>query len=125
MSPKVGAGNITISLGGDDESKHEYVLVPTLAAAQGISRTSGGIRGAIDKVIAFDLDTITNVVRLGLGPRVVKEIGQDFNELVWRAGMTDTGGELVARCIEYLSVLSNGGRPLPKAGEAREEGNPQ
>lgn len=113
---QVGAGNVVVRLGDA-----EYVLVPTLAAAQGISRMAGGIRGAIDGVVKADLDVIMAVVRFGLGPRVAKEIGDKLPELVWKSGLTDSTGEISARCVEYLSILANGGRPLSIRSEADAE----
>lgn len=115
---KVGAGTVYVMLGGK-----EYALIPTLAAMQGISRVNGGIRGALDRVVQLDFDTFERVMRLGLGPKTVRQIEQDTGEqlpeILFAAGMTDdTEGKLASKCIEYLSVLSNGGRPI---GEARDD----
>lgn len=106
---RVGAGNIAVQLNGE-----EYNLVPTLEAAQSISRGSGGLRVAINSVMNMDIDTIVRVVQLGLGPAVVKELGgaSKLPQLVWESGFTDTSGELAVKCIEYLTVLSNAGRPV-------------
>lgn len=119
---RVGMGSVTITLGSGDEEK-EYTLVPTLAAAQGTSRIAGGLRGAIDSIVKLDLDVITRVVQLGLGPKVVKTLGTELSELVWQSGMTDSGGELASKCIEYLTMLSNGGRPLTPAVKTEAEGD--
>jgi hypothetical protein len=111
--PRVGSGNITITLNGQD-----YELIPTLGAAQSISRLSGGLRGAIQSVMNLDLDTIDRIVKAGLGPTVSREIGPNLGAYVFDAGFTDQGGELASKCIEYLTVLSNGGRPLTTTDEA-------
>jgi len=111
---RVGLGNVMITL-----DAREYTLVPTLAAAQGVSRISGGIRGAIDAIIKLDIDVVTRIVQLGLGPKVTKEIGPGLPDLIWQSGLTDSGGELAAKCIEYLTMLSNGGRPI--IPEARDD----
>lgn len=116
---KVGAGNVTVTL-----NEQEYTMVPTLNAAQTTSRLNGGIRGAIDAVIKLDLDVITRVVQVGLGPKVTREIGAKLPDYIWQAGMTDSGGEIVSKCIEYLTLLSNGGRPMTPA-EAGDDGDPQ
>ena len=102
--PQVGVGNVTIYLDGKP-----YELIPTLAAAQGISRLGGGIRVAIDNVLKLDIDTIA---QLGLGPTVSKEFGNTLPDVVWRSGFMDSDGELASKCVEYLTVLSNGGRPF-------------
>jgi hypothetical protein len=114
--PRVGAGNVVITLGIEEYEK-EYELVPTLAAAQGVSRIGGGIRGAMDAIVKLDLDIITRVVQLGLGPTVTKTVGPRLPDLIWQAGLTDSGGELAAKCIEYLTMLSNGGRPITTTEE--------
>lgn len=117
--PRVGIGNVAIKLNGS-----EYELVPTLAAAQGTSRMSGGIRGAIEAVLRLDVDVITRIIQLGLGPKVTKDLGPDLPELIWQTGMTDTEGELAAKCVEYLTMLSNGGRPLAPVEAHDDSGNP-
>ena len=92
----------------------EYPLVPSLGAAQGISRQTGGLRRAMDLVLALDIDALNVCLRLALGPKVVKELGGNENlaELLWSEGYTDSGGEYVGKIIDYLTLLSNGGRPM-------------
>ena len=109
--PRVGAGNIEITL-----AEKDYVLVPTLAAAQGISRQAGGLRKAIDSIMLMDIDVITRIIQLGLGPKTVKELGgaEKLPAIIWQEGMTDSSGQLALKCIEYINVLSNGGRPPTK-----------
>lgn len=118
--PRVGAGNVMITLGGQ-----EYPLVPTLAAAQAISREQGGIRTAIDRLAQMDFDLVCKVVRLGLGPKVVRELGgaEKIPELVYETGLIDSSGRAITKCIDYLTNLSNGGRP-PPTNDGDEE-NPQ
>ena len=107
----VGSGNVTITLEG-----REFVLRPSLNACLVISRQAGGIRGAIDKVLAMDLDMIVRVIQLGLGPQAARRF-KDLPEVVFRSGLTDTSSGLMAHCIEYLGVLANGGRPLVRGDE--------
>lgn len=106
--PRVGAGNIELTLGGRD-----YVMVPTPAAALGISRQAGGLRKAINSIMEMDIDVIVRIIQFGLGPKVVKELGgsEKLATLCWEEGMTDTSGQLALKCVEYINVLSNGGRP--------------
>lgn len=115
---RMGAGDVVITLGGVD-----YTLRPTLNAAQIISRQSGGIRGAIDSILRMDMDVIAKVVTLGLGPQQAKNI-KNLAEAIWEAGLTDDTGAIIAKCVEYLHVLANGGRPVSQ--EARDDTeNPQ
>ena len=78
---RLGIGNVEITLGGQD-----YVLRPTLNAAQQLSRLNGGIRGTIDAVARMDFDVVVRVITLGLGPQsgrpgLLKD--KDIPELVW------------------------------------------
>lgn len=100
-----GAGDVKFHLGGE-----EMVLRPTLEAALAISRTSGGIRGAIGRVNDLDLDMIVSVVRAGIG-RDAAARHRNLDELIWREGLLESGGEIVLRCIDFLLCLGHGGRP--------------
>lgn len=118
---QLGIGSVPIMLNGS-----EYVLVPSLNAAKKLSRMHGGIRGAIDAVMKMDIDVITEVVELGLGPRVASTI-KDLPTLVWQSGLTDQTGRLTEHCITYLSILANGGKPIEDKGppEPDAHDNPQ
>jgi hypothetical protein len=111
---RVGVGNVTIQIGG-----HDYELVPTYHAASNISRLSGGLRGAIQGVSNLDFDVIGRVVQFGLGPKTVKDLGgaNKLNELIYGEGLTDGSGEFAGKCVEFLTVLSNGGKPLTSRAE--------
>lgn len=100
-----GAGDVKITLGGED-----LVLKATLNAGLTISRLAGGIRGAMEKVIAMDLDTITTVVTVGLGQEEAKRL-KNIDRLVFENGLTDAQGGLPGKCIEFLANLARGGRP--------------
>lgn len=117
--PRVGSGNVTITIKGQD-----YDLVPTYHAASNISRLSGGIRGAINSIVQLDLDVISRVVQFGLGPKVVKDLGgaNKLGELIYDEGITDGSGEFTGKCIEYLTNLSNGGKPLSSSGDDSRQG---
>ena len=118
---KVGIGNIPITLAGN-----EYNLVPTLNAAQGISRSAAGLRGSMEAIMRMDVDQVVRVIQLGLGPRVVKDLGgvDKLPELIYQSGMTDTSGGIIAKCIEYITVLTNGGKPLNPKKDEDEGENP-
>lgn len=106
--PRLGSGDITIIL-----NEKEYTLRPTLKAAMMLSRTSGGIRGAIDAVMQMNMDVIATVIKQGLGQHIVRQFKQEqLEEAIWETGLTDTSGGLLGKCVEYLHTLANGGRPI-------------
>jgi len=109
----LGAGNVEIELDGQT-----VVLKPTLRAAQTISRQSGGILGAVERIGKFDLDTMIQVVTLGLN--ATGKEAQTIPDKVWETGMT----ELVAPVTKFLSILANGGRPVDEDG-GEGDGDPQ
>lgn len=104
-----GAGDVTIVLDGE-----EVTLRPSLKAAQGVSRLSGGILGAVEALSRFDLDVLVNVVALGLGKKP-----SEVEEAVWRTGVS----ELAPRAIEFATIIANGGRPVADGGSG--DGNPR
>ena len=111
-----GAGDVPIELA--DEA---LVLKPTMQAGLSISRMGGGIRGAIDKVMALDLDMICTVIRTGIGPKEAKRIGNRLEELVYQNGLMDSQGELLSKLVEYLTNIARGGRPADTDSEAKDE----
>lgn len=107
-----GSGNVEIILDG-----REYVLRPSLDAALTLSRQSGGIRAAIAKVVDLDLDTIVSVIRLGIGREEAKRI-KDLDRLIWESGLLDNQGELILRCVDFLSNIARGGRAPADGGSS-------
>ncbi len=105
----IGAGNVEIELDGE-----KMVLRPTLKAAQAISRQAGGIMGAISAIGKFDIDVMSNVVALGLG--LEGKDARAIPEKVYATGMMELSGPVT----QFLSNLSNGGRPL-SGGEGDED----
>lgn len=99
----LGAGNVDIELDGET-----VTLKPTLNAIQTISRQSEGIMGAVHKVGAFDFDMIVMVIGLGLN-MTDRRAQRDLAEQVFSTGLAD----LIEPVTRYLSILANGGRPLP------------
>ena len=112
-----GAGDVTLSLGDE-----QITLKPTLQAGLSISRQAGGIRGAIDKVMAMDLDTIVAIIRAGVGPKELKRLN-GLEEKIFAHGLMDSQGELLAKIVEYLTNVARGGRPAD-AEEGEDEENP-
>ena len=111
-----GAGDVILVLGDE-----EITLKPTLAAGLAISRQAGGIRGAIDKVMALDLDTIVSIIRVGVGPKEMKRLN-GLEEKVYANGLMDSQGELLAKLVEFLGNIARGGRPADE--EDGEKENP-
>jgi hypothetical protein len=58
---------------------------------------------------------------------VVKELGgaNKIAELIYNEGLTDSTGEFAGKCIEYIGVLSNGGRPIQESNEEAGDERPQ
>jgi len=93
---QLGAGNVEIELAGET-----VTLKPTLNACQTISRQAGGVIGAIQALGRLDFDILVSVIALGLGKKP-----KDIEEAVFDAGMA----ELNPKAIEFLTILSTGGR---------------
>jgi len=107
---RLGAGNVEIELDGET-----VVLKPTLLACQTLSRKAGGLSAAVEAVGRMDFDMLVSVIALGLNRKP-----SDVEEAVWSTGMTN----LVAPAIRFLTIVSNGGRPLESSGGSKEEENP-
>jgi hypothetical protein len=103
----IGSGDVPIKLGDE-----ELILKPTWLAAKTISGTAGGILGSIEKVLRVDVEEISRVVLIGLGYIGNRKPPADLMDKIWKTGYTTDGGALVERCVTYLRVLSNGGRPV-------------
>lgn len=106
---EIGAGDIPIELGGK-----EYALKPSLAACLAISRLggTGGLNAVWQRLSAHDFDCIVAVVAAGLGGHA-KELPQ----LIWDAGVF----EVAPKCIDFVRVVGNGGRPKAPEDEDKPE----
>lgn len=107
--PNIGAGNVEIVLDGET-----YVLKPTLKAALTLTNVQGGLPALIQRCINLEINAIVEVISQGLGVT-----SKDLPERVWRTGLFT----LSARCIRFLNILANGGRPLD-AEDDKEGGAP-
>lgn len=110
-----GAGDVTLQLGG-----HTLVLKPTLQAGLAVSRTAGGIRGAIEKVASMDLDVILSVIRAGIGPKEAKRY-PNLDTMVWESGFMDSQSALLGGIVDFLTNLARGGRPADPEEDDKEE----
>lgn len=113
-----GAGNVEITLGGE-----QLTLRPTLQAALTVSRQGGGIRGAMTRAMDMDLDTLVMVIRAGIGTDEAKRL-KNLDTMVFEAGLTDAGGAVVSRVMEFLANLARGGRPVDAVDGAGDDKSP-
>jgi hypothetical protein len=90
-------GEVDIELDGKT-----YKLKPSLGAALALSKNNG-IIGAVGRCSNMEFDTIVDVVAAGLGRRP-----RDLSDLIYKAGLRNIN----VVCIRFLSVLSNGGKPI-------------
>lgn len=94
----IGEGNIEIELDGE-----VITLKPSLKAALTLSNAPGGIPAMVQRCINLEMDALVNVIACGLGM-----MSKDLPERVYNTGLFMVSG----RCIRFLNVLANGGRPL-------------
>jgi len=113
----MGAGDVPITIGGV-----EYILKPTLKAAQALSK-SDGIARMVQRCATLELNACVEVIEAGLG-----RSSKDLAEKVYDTGLRN----LAPACITFLTNLSNGGRPiseeelkeLPLEEGVQEKGSP-
>lgn len=98
--PKIGDGDVPITIAGK-----AYKLVPTYEAAMNLCKTGDGLAALITQCAALDGNAIKRVVAAGLGKEA-----DDLGQLLWAEGWRVVSGP----AIEFLVILSNGGRPVPK-----------
>lgn len=106
FKPRLGAGNVDVVIDGEP-----MTLVPTYAAMVAIS-ARGGLRGAMERILNLDSETIVDVLVAGLGYGSGKRPPKDLAERIWRTGYTLPSGGLADAAFNYVSILANGGRPL-------------
>lgn len=114
--PTPGAGDVSFELYNKDGGLETVTMRPTLRATQYICRLSGGAIGAIEGCSRADFDLVTNIVKHGLS--LTDNGAKDLPERVWRTGIL----KVAVPCIEYVTILANGGRPPEETEDA--EGGP-
>lgn len=107
-------GDVEIRLGADRSDVR--VLRCSLAAYRGVNALAGGYTEVMQQIARCNTDIITSVVLLGLGAKTKKEI-DTIERLIYEAGVTTLAGP----CIDYLTRLSNGGRPPAEDPDGSEE----
>ena len=111
--PQPGAGDVVVMFEGK-----EVKLKPTLRALQGVSRRSGGVSGAINKLSEVDFDTVCYVLALGMD--LTEKGAEGFEDRVFNEGVY----KLVAPLVKYVTILANGGRPLDDSEDGKSTANP-
>ena len=106
FKPKLGSGNVVVVIDGETMN-----LTPTYAAMVAIS-ARGGLRGAMERILQLDAETIAEVLIVGLGYGSGRRPPKDLAERIWRTGYTLPSGGLADAAFNYVSILANGGRPL-------------
>lgn len=116
-SRRAGEADIPVEIDGE-----KFTLTPSFEAMKTLSARSGGIMNAMQSVMRLDLDTIVDVLALGVGYGPTRRPPKDFAERVWRTGLTDDTGGMAAKAADYLQVLSRGGRRREE--DSQSEGPP-
>lgn len=122
--PRLGVGDVKITLLDQDGNPEEFVLKPSYNAARLLSAKSGGMMKTMQSVVDGDIDAVVQIISLGLGHGTSTSRGpKDLAERVWRTGLSDEAGGLAERAVTYLRVLMAGGRlPATDSGGPAGEG---
>ena len=105
---RTGDGDVPFKLAGE-----QRYLRPTPKAFQLISRQFGGLAQAIQRVERLELDVIAYIIAVGMGVDPMKSAV--FVKPIYDSGMGGNDKEGIApACVEYILVLQNGGKPMPK-----------
>lgn len=117
--PTLGSGNVPIIVDGE-----AMELVPSYAAMVKINSRGGGLRGAMERILQLDAETIIEVITVGCGFGPNKRPPKDFHERLWKTGFMLSSGGLADAAFSYVNILANGGKPLPDPdGEGGDEGS--
>lgn len=101
-------GDVEFELAGET-----VTLKPTFLAATRIPKQFGGYMPAIDLVSKLDPAAMQSVIAHGMGLTNHGQKGLD--DRIWRTGYA----KVAAPCIEFLTVLMNGGKK-PNESETEE-----
>lgn len=111
--PSLGRGDVTVVIDGV-----EYILKPTLAATQALSRKYGGLHLLVDRIAKLDFEAIVDTVLAGLNRNANPKQRQELAEAIFRTGLTDDTGQVSLLCARYVIILMRGGRPLSQEEES-------
>lgn len=107
---------VEITLGGK-----VHQLKPSRRVIQTLSQKYGGVLNAAEHLKGFDFDAACLVLALGLGLNNNKKRREDFQDQVYDYGLT--AAVLVA--IDFLTVVSNGGRTPDPSDDPENSDNGQ
>lgn len=116
VDDQIGGGYVELELDGKP-----CRLVPSLAACLEISKVGGGLSGADQRVRALHFETICAIIGAGLeinGEKLNPKQRQDLlPKAIYEAGVF----AMMAKCIEFIAIVGNGGRAIPDLGDEGEE----
>ena len=107
---EIGAGDVPVSL-LEKGVRKDFKLKCSLEAALTLSKSYGGLVGAMNRCLNYDVDTIVTVFAAGLGknsPALAKAI---YDEGYANASIP---------AVRFITNLTYGGRPPPK--KAKKDG---
>lgn len=102
---KLNEGNVTITL-----NEQERVLKPSLRAMSMLSTQFGGLGKVRQLLVDQELNAAVAVIRLGLN--LSDRDAKSLPDEVYENGLN---ADLLIGLINYVGILSNGGKPLPDA----------
>lgn len=124
-APRLGDGNVVITLVDSSGYPKEETLVPSYNAARTLSAQYGGLLRALDQVAAGNIEAVVAIITLGLGYGGARDTPpKDLAERIWRSGFSDDTGGIGERCAFYVRVLLSGGQ-TPARAPSDEEDAPQ
>jgi hypothetical protein len=90
------------------------IMRPSLEMALHFSNGQGGLHGATMRCINLDINTIVDVVRMGLGDETMtpKHLRR-YQKAIYESGLRDIG----TKCVSILGSLANGGRKVADKAE--------
>jgi hypothetical protein len=118
--PTPGAGDVKITLGGE-----EHVLKCSAEAAIAVSRMPGGFYGVAGqpgvaaRILGCDIDTMSAVIRAGLG--LSGSAVKGLEAMIYESGLLD----IRSRLSGFIGALANGGKPIVvEGGDDADKGPP-
>ena len=106
--PAIGDANETILLPSGTGDMKEFTLKCSYELADVVSRGPGGFIGAINRCRNWDLDTVSQVVKLGCDNLARTDI-RKVKTAVYGGGIA----EIAPACIRLIEALCFGGRRPP------------
>lgn len=101
--------SLEIGYGDDTET---YILTPTVSVMRRIDRQFGGVAGVLEDLRRLRLSTVTALVQIGADVTGDKEKAA-LERRVFATGI----GNVTPHLVEFIGVVSNGGRPLDSDGD--------